>query len=60
MQAALIRLTGPRRGFVDVFDEEAVRLGTDPANEIAPDEHHWSVGVPIRFGLDLLERPVQP
>lgn len=37
MQPALIQLSGPNRGQVEVFDEDLIRIGTDPTNDIVLD-----------------------
>ncbi len=37
MQPALIPLSGPHRGEVEVFDGDPIRIGTDPANDLVVD-----------------------
>ena len=43
----LIHLTGARRGRIDLFDEDLVRLGTDATNDIALPEHDWPMVSPL-------------
>lgn len=51
MQAILIRLTGPERGWVEVFEEDLVRLGTHPTNDIVLDEDRWPMVVPFHADI---------
>lgn len=47
----LIRLTGPERGWVEVFEEDLVRLGTHPTNDIVFDEQSWPMVVPFHADI---------
>jgi serine protease Do len=46
MQAALIQLTGARRGRIDLFDEDLVCLGADATNDIALQGPDWPMVAP--------------
>ena len=47
----LIRLTGPERGWVETFEEDLVRLGTHPTNDIVVDGERWPMVVPFHADI---------
>ncbi|MBI4736123.1 MAG: trypsin-like peptidase domain-containing protein [candidate division NC10 bacterium] len=47
----LIRLTGPERGWVEVFEEDLVRLGTHPTNDIVVDAERWPMVIPFHADI---------
>lgn len=51
MQAALLRLTGPARGEAHVFEEDLLRLGTHPTNDLVLDERRWPMVAPFHVEI---------
>ncbi|MBI2115695.1 MAG: trypsin-like peptidase domain-containing protein [candidate division NC10 bacterium] len=47
MQPALIQLSGPNRGQVEVFDEDPIRIGTDSSNDLVVDPGAYPVVAPF-------------